>query len=180
MQGSRSFHRHWGMILVIRNPAAYHKSRTKKQNSFDNKVGIALGHLPWVLEEKHNSVLRADNRDDMRDKLILDGLLGARWNAKHIAHAKKYNLPLDQWTQRSADAIVDKVIEKAIDDGLISFTANEDGFRIELVAKSDDAALEIARLESDFEYDVDERHPLRSTTLPRQVLAGWGLTGAHE
>ena len=162
---------------MIRNPKAYAKSQAKKQTAFENKVTIALIHLPRVLSEKHEGLLQANRREDVRDMLVADGVLGARWNAKHIAHAKKHNLRLDHWQQREADMIVDAAIERAVDAGVIEFASDGIAFRIQLLIEVEDDAAQIAEFEKDF--DPDEEYPLWEH-LPHHLRNRWQLEAAHE
>lgn len=162
---------------MIRDPKAYAKSQAKKQIAFENKVGIAFIHLPRILSEKHDGLLQADCRDDVRDMLIIDGVLGARRNAKHIAHAKKHNQWLNHWQEQEADMIVDTAIERAIEAGIIEFTSDGKTFGIQLLIEVEDDASEIAEFEKDF--DPDEEYPLREH-LPHHLRSKWQLEAAHE
>jgi hypothetical protein len=165
------------MITMIRDPKAYAKSQAKKQTAFENKVAIAFIHLPRVLSEKHDGLLQASRREDVRDMLVADGVLGARRNAKRIAHAKKHNLWLNQWQKQEADMIVDTAIERAVDAGIIKFTSNGQAFGIQLLVEIESDALEIAEFEKDF--DPDEEYPLWEH-LPQHLRSKWRLTAAHE
>lgn len=162
---------------MIRDPKAYAKSQAKKQTAFDNRVAIALIHLPRILAEKYDGLLQADCRDDLRDMLVADGVLGARGNAKHIAHAKKHNLRLDHWKQREADMIVDAALQRAVDTGLIEITSGDKAFSVRLLAEVESDVLEIAEFE--LQFDPDEKY-LLSENLPRHLRSRWQLTAAYE
>ena len=165
---------------MIRDPKAYAKSQTKKQAAFDSKVADALEHLPSVLREKYDGILQARNRNDMRDMLIADGVLGSKWKAaKHIAHAKKHGTYLDPWHQRDADMIIDKMIESAVDMGLIDFSSGGDSFEIMLLAESDHDTANFNEFEEAYALDADDKHPL-SQYLPPHIARSWQLDAAHE
>ena len=162
---------------MIRDPKAYAKSQAKKQTAFENKVGIAFIHLPRILSKKHDGLLQAHCRDDARDMLIVDGVLGARRNAKHIAHAKKHNQWLNHWQEQEAEMIVDAALQRAVDTGLIELTSGDKAFSVRLLAEVESDVLEIAEFE--LQFDPDEKY-LLSENLPRHLRSRWQLTAAYE
>jgi hypothetical protein len=169
------------MILVIRDQKAFNKSRAKKQQALEDRVTIAVKHLPRIIQTKHKGTLRAASRDILRDWLIRDGVLGARRNAKHIAHAKKYDLPLDQWQQRTAETIVDNALAIAEANGMIELVSDKEGrqFEVRLLASPDEKAIPADKAVESDQHDPDEMYPL-SVNLSRRHATNWGLQFAHE
>lgn len=171
-----------GKVLVIRDQEAYDKAQAKRQRALDAKVSIAVSHLPRIILTKYDGVIRASDRDTLRDMLIKDGVLGARWNAKHIANAKKYGKPLNQWECRTAEAVVDGALAVLEKNGTIAITSElVDRHTPELIIRHmdnqqqhDESALKDAHL-----CDPDEQYPL-AENLPRHRAEYWNLRYAHE
>jgi hypothetical protein len=163
---------------VIRDEVAFMRSREKEQEALNKRIAIARAHLTRIIAEKHNGTLRATSRENMRDILIRDGVLGARWNAKHIANAKKYDKPLNQWEQKTAETIVDRALSAAEVDGKVTVSSSERSFKIRLEGFVSEPTI-LADLEAAHALDVDDKYPL-SSTLPRYRASAWDLRYAHE
>ncbi len=163
---------------MIRDEVAFMRSRAKKQEALDGRIAIAFIHLPRIIAEKYSGMLRATSRANMRDILIRDGVLGARWNAKHIANAKKYDKPLNQWEQKTAETIIDSALSKAEANGIVTLSSSEHSFTIRLEGYASEMTA-IAELEAGYTLDTDDRYPL-SSTLPRYRATAWDLRYAHE
>ena len=161
---------------MIRNQEAFDSSRAKKQKALDKKIEIATLHLPRIVAVKHDGKVTAITRDDLRDILIRDGVLGSRWNARHIANAKKHNKPLNQWEQLTAETVVDQALIRAEADGKIAITSGKSGLEVQYIGQDYSSMIES---EDSHVVDPDELYPL-SSILPTHRAINWGLQRAHE
>lgn len=158
---------------------ALRASIAKKETALSRRVQLVLIHLPRVLGGMNAGVVSELTRQEVIDRLIRDGILGARHNAKRIAHAKKHNIPLDNWTAREANTIVNRALELAEASGKITLRVNAKAkFEVRLLEPYDeDKASAMSEFEN--EFDPDELYPIQ-TNLPQHRAQAWGLIRAHE
>lgn len=163
---------------MIRDQEAYDKACAKRQRAHDAKVAIAAIHLPRIIATKHEGIIRASDRDELRDTLIKDGVLGARWNARHIANAKKYGKPLNQWELQTAVSVVDGALTKAEEEGKISISSGLSKSAL-IVRYNEEYSPDAVSSANMGPHDPDELYPL-SENLPRHRAEYWNLRYAHE
>ncbi|HET8883933.1 MAG TPA: hypothetical protein VFM68_00495 [Candidatus Saccharimonadales bacterium] len=163
---------------------ALRKSIAKKQQALEAKVAIAMVHLPRIIDEKHGGKLRATSRDQMRDILIKDGVLGARHNAKHIAHAKKHDIPLNRWEQQTAEKIINQAIAYADAAGVIVDQPGEWTVEIQLgpnytsvtTTEIEVEAEFVSSLANEFVHTEDTYHPFDRLTAHLCAKLGDDMT----